>query len=101
VGHLFCVTNHGKQPQRRSSGWAKKLASPNWLASYVYHIASVTGWGYREITEVLPLAAGMQIIDADLYAKGIQRIYSRDNAKANFDSLRLIDERFSKLQLRQ
>lgn len=51
--------------------------------------------------EELPIAAGLQIIDADLYAKGIERVYTRDNAKANFDSLRLIDERFANLNLRK
>ena len=48
----------------------------------------------------LPLAAGLQIIDADLFAKGIERVYSRGNAKANFDSLRIIDEAFKKLNKR-
>ena len=49
----------------------------------------------------MPIAAGLQIIDAELYTKGIQRVYTRDNAKANFDSLRLIDERFANLNLRK
>ena len=47
--------------------------------------------------EEIPLAAGLQIIDADLYAKGVERVYSRNNTRADFDSLHLIDETFSKL----
>lgn len=46
--------------------------------------------------EDLPLSAGLQIIDADLYAKGIDRVYSNGNAAADFDSLRLIDEQLKK-----
>lgn len=45
----------------------------------------------------IPLAAGLQIIDADLYSKGVERVYARGNTAADFDSLRLIDETFSKL----
>jgi hypothetical protein len=47
--------------------------------------------------EEIPLAAGLQIIDADLYAKGIERVYARGNTSADFDSMRLIEETFSKL----
>ena len=46
----------------------------------------------------MPLAAGLQIIDADLFAKGIDRVYSRSNTAADFDSLALIDERLDKLK---
>jgi hypothetical protein len=45
--------------------------------------------------EELPISAGMQIIDADLYTKGIQRIYKPIGRR--FDSRQLIDEAFSKL----
>jgi hypothetical protein len=55
----------------------------------------VTGWGYREIRK-LPISAGLQIMDADLYAKGIQRVYR--NTGPSFDSMRLIDEAFAKLK---
>lgn len=82
------------EPQRRYSR-RKKLAVPNWIAGYIYHIASVTGWGYREIRK-LPITAGLQIMDADLYAKGIQRVYR--NTGPSFDSMRLIDEAFAKLK---
>lgn len=43
----------------------------------------------------LPISAGMQIIDADLYTKGVERIYKP--ASRRFDSRQLIDEAFSKL----
>ena len=45
--------------------------------------------------EELPLAAGLQIIDADLYSKGIDRVYSRSDRRADFDSLRLIEDAIS------
>ena len=41
--------------------------------------------------EELPFFAGLQIIDADLASKGIDRIYSRGGQKADFDTLSLID----------
>jgi len=50
--------------------------------------------------EGLPIAAGLQIIDADLYAKGIQRVYVKDRHKSSFDSRGLIDETFQKLGLK-
>lgn len=50
--------------------------------------------------EDLPIAAGLQIIDADLYAKGIQRVYVKDHHKSSFDSRCLIDETFQKLGLK-
>lgn len=37
----------------------------------------------------------MQIIDADLYAKGINRVYTRGSQ--SFDSHALIDKAFEKL----
>jgi len=63
----------------------------------VHHIASVTGWAFRDIME-MPIAAGLQIIDADLYSKGINRVYSRTSTP--FDSLSLIDKAFEKLTKR-
>jgi hypothetical protein len=60
----------------------------------VWNIASVTGWGYREIMEEVPIFAGLQIIDADLYVKGIHRYYRSDR---NFDSAAFIDNEINKL----
>ena len=62
----------------------------------MYHIAKVTGWGFSEIMEELPLSAGMQIIDADLYANGIERVYR--STGPDFDSLRTIEDAFLKLR---
>lgn len=47
--------------------------------------------------EELPFAAGLQIIHADDYSKGIERKWSRDNRAASFDSMTAIEEAFSKL----
>jgi hypothetical protein len=60
----------------------------------------VTGWGFTEIMETLPLSAGLQIIDADLCAKGIERVYQRANDKADFDSLQMMNERFAELGIK-
>ena len=57
----------------------------------------MTGWGFTEIMEELPFSAGQQIIDADHFAKGIDRTYTR--GAPSFDSLSLIDGAFTKLGL--
>lgn len=75
-----------------------KLASPGWLAGYAWRIASITGWGYREIMEDLPFAAGLQILYAEDYAHGRRRVWSRDKAVSAFDSMSLIEDAFSKLE---
>jgi hypothetical protein len=74
-----------------------KLNSPNWLAGYVWRIASITGWGYREIVEELPFAAGLQIIHADDYAHGRARTWERNRRRQDFDSLAIVEDAFSKL----
>jgi hypothetical protein len=61
----------------------------------VWRLASLTGWGYFEIMEEIPFAAGLQIIDAEHYSNGIPRVYR--NSTNSFDSQRLIDETFSKV----
>lgn len=75
-----------------------KLGSPGWLAGYAWRIASITGWGYREIMEDLPFAAGLQILYAEDYAHGRRRVWSRDKAVSAFDSMSLIEDAFSKLE---
>jgi hypothetical protein len=45
----------------------------------------------------IPYAAGLQILDADSFARGIPRVYLRDNPKADFDSLAEIESVFQKL----
>lgn len=46
--------------------------------------------------EELPLAAGLQIMDADLYGLGIERVYR--STGPDFDSLRTIEDAFLKLR---
>lgn len=48
--------------------------------------------------EDIPIAAGLQIIDADLFAKGIHREWTSGGSR--FDSAAVIDEAFKKLQQR-
>ena len=46
--------------------------------------------------EVIPFAAGLQLIDADYIANGDELVYVSDNPQSNFDSLSLIDKAFLK-----
>jgi hypothetical protein len=55
----------------------------------------VTGWAFREIMEDIPIAAGLQIIDADLFSKGINRMWT--SGGSCFDSATVIDEAFKNL----
>ena len=48
----------------------------------------------------LPLSAGLQIIDADLYAKGVDRVYARGRESLNFDSMAMIESAIAKLRKR-
>jgi hypothetical protein len=45
----------------------------------------------------IPYAAGLQILDADSFARGIPRVYLREDPTAHFDSLAEIESVFSKL----
>jgi hypothetical protein len=45
----------------------------------------------------IPYAAGLQILDADSFARGIPRVYLRNNAKEDFDSLAEIERIFKKI----
>jgi hypothetical protein len=45
----------------------------------------------------VPYAAGLQILDADSFARGIPRVYLRDNPQADFDSLAAIESVLQKL----
>jgi hypothetical protein len=45
----------------------------------------------------VPYAAGLQILDADSFARGIPRVYLRDNPQADFDSVAAIDAAFAKI----
>jgi len=47
--------------------------------------------------EDLPFAAGLQILHAEDYAHNRPRIWSRNKAVSEFDSLQLIEDAFEKL----
>ena len=64
----------------------------------MYRIAKITGWGFREILEDLPFAAGLQIIHADDAAHGRKRAWSRNNRATDFDSVAAIDEALARLR---
>ena len=54
------------------------------------------GYGFVEAMEVIPFAAGLQLIDADYIANGIELVYVSDDPEADFDSQSLIDKAFLK-----
>jgi hypothetical protein len=58
----------------------------------------VTGWAFREIMEELPIAAGLQIINAEMMSRGVCRVWA--NSSSHFDSATVIDEAFKKLEKR-
>jgi hypothetical protein len=39
----------------------------------------------------IPYAAGLQILDADSFARGIPRVYTRSNEREDFDALAEIE----------
>ena len=64
----------------------------------MHHIASVTGWAFHEIMEELPIAAGLQIINAEKTTRGDHRVWAKNSSR--FDSGVIIDEAFKKLEKR-
>jgi len=56
----------------------------------------VTGWAFREIMEELPIAAGLQIINAEMMSRGIARCWA-GSGSSHFDSALVIDEAFKNL----
>ena len=45
----------------------------------------------------IPYSAGLQILDADSFMRGIPRLYVRENPQAHFDSLAEIESVFQKI----
>ena len=68
------------------------------MAGYVYRVAKITGWGFREILEDLPFAAGLQIIHADDTAHGRRRPWTRNRRTTDFDSLAEIDAAIARIR---
>jgi hypothetical protein len=66
------------------------------LSGYVYRIAKITGWGFREIVEELPFAAGLQLLHCDGMANGQPRVWTNTQAGNSVDALALLDEAFAK-----
>jgi hypothetical protein len=64
----------------------------------------LTGWGFVHILEELPFAAGLQLLQADDYTKGIHRPWSRNNASVDIDALATIEDtlaKYGKIQVRE
>jgi hypothetical protein len=66
------------------------------LSGYVYRIAKITGWGFREIVEELPFAAGLQLLHCDGMASGQTRVWTNAQAGNSVDALALLDEVLSR-----
>jgi hypothetical protein len=60
-------------------------------------LAAATGWGFREIMEDVPLAGGLQIIDAECLKNGTFR-FRESEPQPDFDSRQIVDEAFKKLR---
>ena len=64
----------------------------------------ITGWGFREIMEELPFAAGLQLLHADDYANGRHSAWANNNASVNVDALATIEDtlaKYGKIQIRE
>jgi hypothetical protein len=66
------------------------------LSGYVYRIAKITGWGFREIVEELPFAAGLQLLHCDGMASGQTRVWTNAQAGNSVDALALLDDVLSR-----
>jgi hypothetical protein len=66
------------------------------LSGYVYRIAKITGWGFREIVEELPFAAGLQLLHCDGMASGQTRVWTNAQASNSVDALALLDDVLSR-----
>jgi hypothetical protein len=53
----------------------------------VHQLAQATGWGYNEIMDEVPLALGLQIIDAQCLKDGIMR-----ERMTSFDEMESADD---------
>lgn len=62
----------------------------------MHQLAAATGWGYNEIMDEVPLALGLQIIDAQCLKDGImrERITSYDDYESADD---IIDKAFNNI----
>ncbi len=62
----------------------------------MHQLAQATGWGYAEIMDEVPLALGLQIIDAQCLKDGImrERLTSLDDMESADD---IIDKAFKSI----
>lgn len=62
----------------------------------MHQLAAATGWGYNEIMDEVPVALGLQIIDAQCLKEGIMR--ERINSIDEFESADdIIDKAFKSI----
>ncbi len=66
---------------------------------YVHRLATITRWAYDEILWNLPLSAGLQIIDAELFKENIPRVYV--SLTSEIDALSIIDKALNEISIRQ
>jgi len=65
------------------------------MASYLWRIAKITGWGRNEILYNLPFSVGLQIIHADDASRGLIKPWIHNRRGNKIDSLALIESAFS------
>ena len=56
----------------------------------------ITGWGFREILEELPFAAGLQLIHAEDFASGREKEWAFNESPTDVDSLAMLDAALSR-----
>jgi hypothetical protein len=64
------------------------------MANYCHTLAKITRWGFYEIMDDVPIAAGLQIINAEAMQSGSTRYWR--TAKASAESLAIIDQALAK-----
>ena len=71
---------------------------------YAYRLVKITSWGFREIMEELPFAAGLQLLHADDYVNGRHSAWANNTASVNVDALATIEDtlaKYGKIQIRE
>lgn len=69
------------------------------MAAYCYALAKITRWGFHEIMEEIPIAAGLQIINAEAEANGFPRYWRIQ--KASPESLSAINDALDTVKARR
>ncbi len=94
----FCIEIKAAIPIPRRRDFGKRV-TPSWICWYVYRLATLTNWAFDQILWKIPLAAGLQIIDCDLFKNNIPRVYVSEGSQ--IDALAIIDKALNEISIRQ